>query len=123
MPSARSGDSGASQVLVSRRSAPSSWSLPQLLTVDGGRSSVLSTQPRVAVAADGRALVVWQQNEGTLRSLWSSVGAAGGAWSAGVGITEQGVTRQFNDPALARGLSTHQGQLLNAEVAHDLDLP
>ena len=29
----------------------------------------------------------------------------------------------FNDPALARGLSTHQGQLLNAEVAHDLDLP
>ncbi len=29
----------------------------------------------------------------------------------------------FNDPALAKGLSTHQGQLLNAEVAHDLDLP
>ena len=29
----------------------------------------------------------------------------------------------FNDPALARGLSTHQRQLLNAEVAHDLDLP
>ena len=29
----------------------------------------------------------------------------------------------FSDPALAKGLSTHQGQLLNAEVAHDLDLP
>jgi alanine dehydrogenase len=28
----------------------------------------------------------------------------------------------FSDPALAKGLSTHQGQLLNAEVAHDLDL-
>lgn len=29
----------------------------------------------------------------------------------------------FADAALAKGLSTHQGQLLNAEVAHDLDLP
>ena len=29
----------------------------------------------------------------------------------------------FADPALAKGLSTHQGELLNAEVAHDLDLP
>ncbi|MFN8032001.1 MAG: alanine dehydrogenase [Mycobacterium sp.] len=29
----------------------------------------------------------------------------------------------FSDQALAKGLSTHQGQLLNAEVAHDLDLP
>ncbi len=29
----------------------------------------------------------------------------------------------FGDPALAKGLSTHQGELLNAEVAHDLDLP
>jgi len=29
----------------------------------------------------------------------------------------------FGDAALAKGLSTHQGQLLNAEVAHDLDLP
>lgn len=94
-------DSGAPQVLASRRSAASTWSLPQLLSVDGGRSTVLSSRPCVAVAADGRALVVWQQNEGTLRSLWSSAGAAGGAWSAGVGITAQGVARQFDDPALA----------------------
>ena len=28
----------------------------------------------------------------------------------------------FSDPALARGLSTHHGKLLNKEVAHDLDL-
>ena len=27
------------------------------------------------------------------------------------------------DPALAKGLSTHNGKLLNAEVAHDLELP
>lgn len=94
-------DTGAPQVLASRRAGTSTWTLPQLLTVDGGRNTVLSTQPRVAVAADGRALVVWQQNEGTLRSLWSSAGDAGGGWSAGVGITEQGVARQFNEPALA----------------------
>jgi alanine dehydrogenase len=29
----------------------------------------------------------------------------------------------LSDPALAKGLSTHQGHLLNHEVAHDLDLP
>ena len=28
----------------------------------------------------------------------------------------------FSDPALAKGLSTHEGKLLNAEVAKDLDL-
>ena len=28
----------------------------------------------------------------------------------------------FGDPALAKGLSTHEGKLLNAEVARDLDL-
>jgi alanine dehydrogenase len=28
----------------------------------------------------------------------------------------------FSDPALAKGLSTHDGKLLNKEVAHDLDL-
>jgi alanine dehydrogenase len=28
----------------------------------------------------------------------------------------------FNDAALAKGLSTHDGKLLNAEVARDLDL-
>lgn len=28
----------------------------------------------------------------------------------------------FSDPALAKGLSTHEGKLLNKEVAHDLDL-
>ncbi len=94
-------DNGAPQVLASRRAGAASWSLPQVLSVDGGRSTVLASQPRVAVAADGRALVVWQQNEGMLRSLWSSAGAAGGAWSAGVGITEQGMARQFNEPALA----------------------
>ena len=28
----------------------------------------------------------------------------------------------FSDPALAKGLSTHEGKLLSAEVARDLDL-
>jgi hypothetical protein len=97
----QAGDSGASQVLASRRSGASTWSAPHLLTVDGGRGTVLSTLPRVAVAADGRALVVWQQNEGSLRSLWSSSAGADGSWAAGVGITEPGVARQFTDPALA----------------------
>ena len=94
-------DSGAPQVLASRRLGAATWSLPQVLSVDGGRPSVLASLPRVAVAADGRAFVVWQQNEGMLRSLWSSAGAAGGVWSAGSGLTEQGVARQFNEPVLA----------------------
>lgn len=94
-------DSGAPQVLASRRLGAATWSLPQVLSVDGGRPSVLASLPRVAVAADGRAFVVWQQNEGMLRSLWSSAGAAGAAWSAGSGLTEQGVARQFNEPVLA----------------------
>jgi alanine dehydrogenase len=29
----------------------------------------------------------------------------------------------MSDPALAKGLSTHHGHLLNHEVAHDLSLP
>jgi alanine dehydrogenase len=28
-----------------------------------------------------------------------------------------------SDPALAKGLSTHEGALLSQQVAHDLDLP
>ncbi len=94
-------DSGAAQVLVSRRAAASSWSPPRLLSVTGGSNAILSTSPRVAVAGDGRALVVWQQNQGPLRSLWSSTGTAGGSWSAGLGITASDEARQFNEPVLA----------------------
>lgn len=97
----QAGDSGSPQVLASRRTGTSTWSLPQRLSEDGGRSAVLASAPRVAVAADGRSLVVWQQNEGPLRSLWSSAGTASGNWSTGVGITAPAEARQFNEPALA----------------------
>jgi hypothetical protein len=96
----QSSDSGISQVLASRRAGAGIWVLPQLLTVSGGNPAVLSYDPRVAVAGDGKALVVWQQYEGSTRQLWSSTSASGGAWVAGAALTAAGVVRRFLETAL-----------------------
>ncbi|MFY0528133.1 Ig-like domain-containing protein [Archangium gephyra] len=54
------------------------WGEPRLLDT---RAEPVST-PRVGVDAEGNALVVWRQSDGTAESLWAARLVKGGGWGA-----------------------------------------
>jgi len=54
------------------------WGEPRLLET---RDEPVST-PRVGVDAEGNALVVWRQSDGTAESLWAARLVKGGGWGA-----------------------------------------
>jgi hypothetical protein len=71
------------------------WSEPHLLESGAGPVST----PRVGVDAQGNALVVWRQSDGTAASLWASRLVGGGGWSSPLLLeAEAGAT---SVPALA----------------------
>ncbi|WP_257450792.1 Ig-like domain-containing protein [Archangium lipolyticum] len=71
------------------------WSEPRLLESGAGPVSA----PRVGVDAQGNALVVWRQSDGTEDSLWATRRVQGGGWSSPLLLeAEAGAT---SVPALA----------------------
>ncbi|WP_375768361.1 Ig-like domain-containing protein [Archangium gephyra] len=71
------------------------WGEPRLLET---RDEPVST-PRVGVDAEGNALVVWKQSDGTAESLWAARLVKGGGWGAPLLLeTDAGATTV---PALA----------------------
>ncbi|WP_395811045.1 Ig-like domain-containing protein [Archangium minus] len=73
----------------------SGWSTPHLLET---RAEPVST-PRVGVDAQGNALVVWKQSDGSAESLWAARLVKDGGWSAPLLLeSEPGAT---SVPALA----------------------
>ncbi|HYO74036.1 MAG TPA: Ig-like domain-containing protein, partial [Archangium sp.] len=71
------------------------WGEPRLLET---RDEPVST-PRVGVDAEGHALVVWRQSDGTAESLWAARRVKGGGWGAPLLLeTDAGTTTV---PALA----------------------
>jgi hypothetical protein len=73
---------GSSQgVYVSRYDAGAGWSAPTTLATTTSSSAYY---PQVAADADGNAMIVWGQYDGSTLNAYSSYYVAGGAWGAPV---------------------------------------
>ena len=64
-------------ILANRYLAGSGWGTATLIESDNNGDAALS---QIAVGADGNAVAVWQQSDGTRTNIWSSRYTAGGNW-------------------------------------------
>ncbi|MGC2166119.1 MAG: hypothetical protein WA632_08920, partial [Gallionella sp.] len=57
--------------------APKAWGSAALIETDNGGDA---SYPQIAVDADGNALAVWQQYDGTRNNIWANRYTAGAGW-------------------------------------------
>jgi hypothetical protein len=68
---------GRDRIMAADQSPDGTWTTPVRVDDDAGAGS---TAPRLAVAAGGAALVVWNQYEAGRSNLWGRYRDAGGTW-------------------------------------------
>lgn len=65
---------------ASRYNAGGTWSRPSRIDAEGVSGAGDSFEPRLAMDAEGNAVAVWQQVNGTLRDIWASRYLSGAGW-------------------------------------------
>jgi len=90
-------DGTRDNIMANRYLNGSGWGTAALIETDNNGAAA---KPQVSVAADGNAIAVWQQSDGTRTNIWSNRYTAGTGWDAAA-LIEHDDTGDATDPQVA----------------------
>ncbi len=72
-------DGSRDNIMVNRFTPGSGWGATELIETDDAGRAVL---PQIAIATDGSAIAVWEQDDGIRNNIWANRYIPGSGWSA-----------------------------------------
>ncbi len=90
-------DGTRTNIWSNRYTAGIGWSTPTLIETDNAGNTY---GPQIAIDADGNALAVWYQSDGTRFNIWSNRYTAGTGWGTAVLVETDNAGRAY-DPQIA----------------------